>query len=255
MLRLINADPHCDVNLEQSRGGGDQRHHLTYNFPRGQVIGRFDCKLKYQEYGEILAEVIVVRADTTLPSADAGDDRAGGLLVVDEVDTVYDQTLFGFEGSPYLDQVYGVVRLTGVREVIRKRLNAGEALLTESRDGFDTRTDFYKALDATLRPLLEPILKKEIDRRSEPTKALSNAAEKKVKKALQKLNELFEDVTKQQPGGGPGSVGPAIPNVMAFEDERIQLKVGQTRRVRLLANSARVLARIHGYRGQQQWQC
>ena len=135
------------------------------------------------------------------PSAASGlhrkpDDRANGLLIVDEADTVYDQTLLGFDSSPYLDQVYGVVRLTGLRDVIREMLNAGVALLTESRDGFDPKTDFHKALEDGLKPQLEPILKKEIDRRSEPSKVLSEAAEKKVKRALQKLNELFEDVTK-----------------------------------------------------------
>lgn len=240
MLRLINADPYCSVILHQARGGGVHEQRLTYNFPRGQVIGKFQAEIKYRRFNPIIADVVVLRAETTLPTKEAGDDRANGLLIVDEVDTVYDQTLFSFDSSPYLDQVYGAVRLRGVREVIRELLNAGEALLTESRDGFDTKSDFYKTLEDALKPHLEPILKKEIDRRSEPSKVLSEAAEKKVKRALQKLNDLFEDVTKQRYEGGPGGPGPTVPDIMAFEEERLQLKVGQPRRIRLLANAARI---------------
>src|SRR5438552_7313902 len=76
MLRLINADPHCEVILQQSRAEGEIQNRLTYNFPRGQVIGRFSATLKYKKFKPIEAEVIVVRADTSLPTRDAGDERA-----------------------------------------------------------------------------------------------------------------------------------------------------------------------------------
>jgi len=242
MLRLINADPHCEILLQQSRAEGDIENRLTYNFPRGQVVGKFGASIPYKAYSPLEVEVVVIRADTSLPTKDAGDERANGLLIVDEVDTVFDQTLFGFEGSPYLDQVYGVVRISGAREVLRAELNKNIAILTESRDGFDPKTEFYKALESALIPKLEPILKKEIERRSEPSKSLSEAAEKKVKRALQKLNQLFEDVTKKKIEGGPGGPGTEVPKTIEFEDERVQLRLGFPRRVRLLANAAVIRA-------------
>lgn len=243
MLRLITSDPHCVVALEECRPGGIVPNRLQYNVPNGVVIGRFSDEFTYKPHSAVKLEAIVVRADSALPTQDAGDDQATGMLVVDETDTVYDQTFFGIE-SPYLDHVYGVLRLTGVRELIRNRLNAGEALLTESRDGFDQKKDFYKALAAAVVARLRPILEKEIERRAEPTKALSESAERRMKRALQRLNDLFEEVTKQRDGGGGGGGGVKVPEVLAFADERVQLVLGRPRRVRLLGNAAALKAGV-----------
>lgn len=243
MLRLITADPHCSVMLEEHRPSGLVTSQLQYNFPSGVVIGRMAGSFSYGSYPAVQFEATVVRADSVLPTRDAGDEQATGLLVVDETDTVYDQTFFGIE-SPYLDQVYGIIRLTGVRNIIRDRLDSGEALLTESRDGFDEKREFYKDLARTVGLLLKPILEKEIARRSEPTKALSDSAERRVKQALRRLNDLFEEVTKQREGGGGGGGGVEIPDVIAFADERVQLVLGRPRRVRLLGNAGSVKAGV-----------
>lgn len=239
MLRLINSDPSTTVHLEQIRRDGTSESQLRFEFPRGQVLKRLHAQVQYRDYSPIVAEGIVVRADTVLPTRDNGDERLTGLLIVDEADTVYDQTFFSkYEASSmYLDQLYGVVRLTGIREIIRDRLNAGEALVTESRDGFDTTKDFFKTIEAALMPELEPTFKKEIERKSVSETSLSESSAKKVKKALSKLNELFEEVTKEQQGGGDGGRGGLIvPKTIAFEIDRLQLRLGQGRRIRLLGN-------------------
>lgn len=238
MLRLINSDPSTTVLLEQIRRDGPSESPLHFEFPRGQVLKQLRTEVKYLNYPPIVAEGIVVRADTPLPTKDQGDERLTGLLIVDEADTIYDQTFFSkYEGSIYLDQLYGVIRLTGIRDIIREKLNAGEALVTESRDGFDTSKDFFKALETALVPELEPIFKKEIERKSTTDTSLSENSEKKVKKALNKLNELFEEVTKEsQGGGGGGGGGLKVPDTIAFEVDRVQLRLGQGRRIRLLGN-------------------
>lgn len=239
MLRLINADPSASVLIEQSRAAGNTEVPLHFQFPRGQVLKHLRTEIQYQNYPPIVAEGIVVRAETPLPTRDAGDERMTGMLIVDEADTVYDQTFFSkYDASIYLDQLYGVIRLTGIRQIIRDRLNAGEALVTESRDGFDPSKDFFKIIEAALMPHLEPTFKKEIERKSTSESSLSEVSEKKVKKALNKLNELFEDVTKErQTGGSGGNNGTlVIPNTIAFETERTQLRLGQSRRIRVLGN-------------------
>lgn len=243
MLRLINADPFCDVKVGQVRHGTTESSRLRYFFPRGQVISSFKTTASLDSFPQIIAEGVVIRTESSLPGPEADDERATGLLIVDEHDTVYDQTFFRFENSLYLDHVYGIVRLTGVREILRARLEAGEALLTESRDGFDRKKDLYKILDEAISAILEPVFRKEIERRSQPTKALSESGEKKLKKVFERLNDLFEDVTKQQaPGTGTGAGGLKVPTSLEFEDSRVHLRVGLPRHVRLLANAAVVNA-------------
>ncbi|MGK2962570.1 MAG: hypothetical protein ACSLFK_10555 [Gemmatimonadaceae bacterium] len=238
MLRLIHADPSCSVTLEQVRHNGTSATDLRYNFPRGQVIKHIKVPIEHDGW-TFHAEGVVVRADTSLPGRDDGEARANGLLLVDEVDTVYDQTLFSrYDTSVHLDQVYGVIRLTGIRAYIRERLDAGEALVTESRDGFDVTKSFYKSLESALMKELEPVFKKEIERRAGPSHELSAATSKKIEKVFQKLNEFFEDLTKQSPpGGGGGGTSIEVPDLMEFEDKVIELRLGQPRRIRLLANA------------------
>lgn len=241
MLRLINADPFCDVVVEQVRHGATETNSLKYFFPHGQVVKNFQTHVMVGSFPPIKVEGVVIRAESALPTSD--DDRATGLLIVDETDAVYDQTFFRFDSALYLDHIYGVLRLTGVRDILRARLEQGEALLTESRDGFDKKKDLYRALDEVISPILEPLFKKEMERRSEPTRKLSESAEKKLKKAFERLNNLFEDVTKQQPtGGGTGGEGLKVPETLEFEEPRVQLRVGTPRYVRLLANAAVVNA-------------
>ncbi len=239
MLRLINADPACNVRLDQVRHGATESSRLQYFFPRGQVVKPFHAKIEFEEFPPMVADGIIVRSDSPLPSKESGDDRATGLLIVDEADAVYDQTFFRFESSPYLDHVYGVIRLTGLREILRSKLESGEALLTESRDGFDAKKGLYRALDEQLFPILDPIFRKEIERRSQPEKGLSQTAEKKLKKAFEKLNDLFEDLTKEQvTGTGTGGTGLKVPEGMEFEEPRLQLRAGLPRHIRVLGNAA-----------------
>jgi hypothetical protein len=202
-------------------------------------LKHFKTDMQYEKFPTVSIEGIVVRCDSALPGKDAEDDRATGLLLVDEFDAIYDQTFFGSEGSLHLDHLYGIVRIKGIREILRAKLNAGEALLTESRDGFDKKKDLYKALEKAITPHVDDVFKKEIARRSNSENALSKSAEKKLRKAFEKLNDLFDDLTKQAAAGtGEGGHTLKLPESMEFEDARVQLRVGTKRRIRLLANSA-----------------
>lgn len=245
MLRLINADPSASVIVGQTRRDGTAEQRLQYEFPHGQVVKRFTTSFKFRSYEPIKIDGIVVRADTALPTKEAADERGNGFLIVDDADTVYDQTFFSkYEPSLYLEHVYGVIRLSNIRDVIRDCLNKGEALVTETRDGFDTSKELYRELEAAVLPHVDAVLRKEVDRASTSESTLSGASEKKVKKALSRLNDLFQEVTKEDtPGTGGGGNGVAMaPKTIAFEVERLQLTVDRSRRIRLLGNTAVVAA-------------
>ncbi len=242
MLRLINSDPSASVVIEQARRDGTSESRLRYEFPRGQVVKRFSTTMKYEQYPPIAVEGTIVRSDTVLPGRDAGDERGCGLLIVDETDTVYDQTFFPkYEMSVALNSIYGVVRLVGIREILRDKLEGGVALVTETRDGFDKSTEFLSLLESTVLAQIEETLRREIEREGKSDSELSGANKKRVKKALGRLNELFEEITKEDgTGAGEGSSAHvAAPESIAFESERVQLRLDQPRRLRLVANADR----------------
>jgi len=193
-LRLINADPRCNVSLECYRSGGKIfSKPLMYEFWPGRVIAKNSTTVKYDKYDPITIDWIAIRADEKLKQSDADDDREGGFLVVDECDTVYDLTLFDFENQPGLDRLYGIVRITGLRELIKDRINNhGEALIRESRDGFDTKTDFVKkCLWPKMKSELEPLIRSEKKASSIDGEELSEDMRKRVHKAFSSLNALY----------------------------------------------------------------
>jgi len=236
MLRLINANPCCDVLLEQHRSSGILINGLSYNFPGGQAIGRFNEKLHYENYPPVNIEAIIFRADDKLNGENDLDVRENGLLIVDERDAVYDLTLFDFDKSPGLEQVFGVVRLTGFREIAHDRLqNFHDAIITDTRDGLDRKHDFYKALVKTVKPHLDPILTSEKKRVLGGNTDLSSEMKKKVDKALEALNSLYTAETGET-GEGPGITEKEIPEFdkVIFYPSEVTLKAGTPRIVYLL---------------------
>lgn len=202
MLRLINADPTFRVLLEQTIKGNTNRVELTYNFPSGEVLLNFNASLKYLEYPNVKIEGIIARANEILDVGATGDDRQSGLLVVDEADTVYDLTLFGFDKVPGLERLYGVVKLTGFREIAQDRLdNHGEAIISDSRDGFSPKHLFTKELWKILTHILEPIIEEE-KKRGKGEGKLCEESKKKVDNALKELNRLYSLETDDKSGSG-----------------------------------------------------
>src|SRR5207244_10317270 len=106
MLRLINSDPNVTVKLFRYRAHKKTTEEsLDYDFPIGDVIERFSFAVTTPVPGASLAplgvEGIVCRADIKgdLPGKDAREQRANGLLIVDDKDAVLDLTLLPqFEG-------------------------------------------------------------------------------------------------------------------------------------------------------------
>jgi len=241
MLRLINADPACRVLLQQHRTARRKiAHELGYNFPPGTVVGRFSTSWTFEDYPPIHIEGLAVHSLDPLSQGSGLDkeQREGGFLVVDEHDTVYDLTLFGFETKPGLDHLYGVVRLSGAPRIITDLLSRSQrkaAVITDSRDGFDQRTDFARALWREVYPLLRPIVDAEAELATREVQ-ISEETDKRVKRAFRELNELFKAETE---GEGPIQPEPEPVTGIRFDaDGPLQLRAGTPRNVHLLAEAA-----------------
>ena len=131
MMRLITADPNTELVIERIRGGGVYRDRAEHDFPRGVVIGRCSDVLLLPDAPRLPVDILVARADEALQSDPIHTDRReNGLLFVDDNDAVMDMTLLPeYDKNPFLNHIYGVVRITGIRDVVESMLEAEEAEL------------------------------------------------------------------------------------------------------------------------------
>src|SRR6266542_309481 len=106
-------------------------------------------------------DILVARSDRKMASNPYSyERRENGLLFVDDHDAVLDLTLLPeYDKNPLLSRIYGVVRLTGIRAPLEGLLEARypEAVLTETRDGFDSRNEIAAALLKLVERHVKPV--------------------------------------------------------------------------------------------------
>src|SRR6202035_1962616 len=98
------------------------------DFPIGVVVGRSDDELDLKYLGKLPINILVARSDVALESDAINIERREyGLLFVDENDAVLDLTLLPeFDKNPYLKQLYGIVRIVGLRAILEAKLEDEE---------------------------------------------------------------------------------------------------------------------------------
>ena len=162
--------------------------------------------------------------------------RENGLLFVDEKDAVLDLTFLpDFEGAPYLNKSFGVVRLSGIRSILEHYLNQGkESPLTTTRDGFDVRHEFTQFFFGELRKYLEPVYRKEEERQKKSeTQDLSAGATQRLNDAMRQLNKYLNELLGSGEDGDAGGGEPKdVP--IQFVPAKTKIVVGQPRFVMLL---------------------
>lgn len=246
MLRLIHADPNIKVRLFRYRAFKKvTEEQLSYDFPIGDVIERLSFRIDSPVPGipvpALEVEGIVCRANVkgSLPGIEAREQRANGLLIVDDSDAVLDLTLLPeYERAPYLANVFGIIRVKNMRKAIEWFLNNGkDSPLTTTRDGFDSKHELTKLLFAELEKRLGPVYRREEERFNKGSEAVPTAVRQRINDALKELNRLLREVAGEgQEGGRDGALDPALP--LQFLPRQTRLFVGKPRRVRLFFHKA-----------------
>jgi hypothetical protein len=262
MLRLIASDPNVELLLRQYRTQKVIEDQLHFDFPVGQVIESrsaiFD-PAKYEIEGKPVAvDFVVVRSNGQRPlqgSFPDRDARERGMLIVDDLDAVYDLTFADpdFEKAEFLDRIYGVIRITGLWQILQSYLNAESPTspLRPDRDGFNRDHEFSQALLDFIATELRPLYEKERKRAEENQKGeLSTETKRRVEDALKQLNKYFQQITELT-GEGEGGNDEDIPeptDPISFYPARTRLIAGRLKQVVLLVredvvnDSAGVLA-------------
>ncbi len=237
MLRLIAADPFMHVFLRRFRSDGSFEDRLTYDFDLGTVLKQVTDNFRHPRLGDIPINILVARSDRKMIYDPFNyGRRENGLLFVDEHDAVLDLTLLPeHDNNPLLSRIYGIVKLTGIRNRLEALLEdqRPEAVLSETRDGFDTRNEIARALFATIERHVKPVYEEEEKRERKGGSARSAELDRKVKDALRELNKFHVEETGEGNGGRPEAKEPEGP--LTFAQKTIRLVAGSERRVTLYA--------------------
>ncbi|MBE3040085.1 MAG: hypothetical protein IMZ62_14905 [Chloroflexi bacterium] len=245
MLRLIAADPNVQIALRQYRAGRNiVKDRVTYDFPIGSVIESFSRVFDPGSgSGPLQVDFLLARSDRKLQGLGGDRDvRENGLLVVDELDAVYDLTFVDpdYERAEFLQHVFGIVRINGLRAILEAHLNSPDfptSPLRVDRDGFNRDHEFSRSLLDFLASELRPCYERERKRVEEREQGkLSDATRKRIDDALKHLNKYFQKITETAGTGQGGDVDEAEPpaEAVAFLPKCTRLIVGHPRKVLLL---------------------
>jgi hypothetical protein len=147
MLRKIMTNPRRKVLLIDQNS--DERRRLRYTLPEGKEILSEDFALCYKTYPEFRIHISLWRSETEL--LQSGDDRTGGLLIIDDANVVLDISLFKYDNEPLASRFFGEVVINGFRGLLINE----EAVLTEERNGIARRHPFCDQLIHEIERRLE----------------------------------------------------------------------------------------------------
>ncbi len=122
------------------------------------------------------------------------------IIVIDENESVFDNTMFGHENNPATKNLSGQLLISGFYKLCYDHLNSDnpEAIVRENRTGFETKSNFYKELDKSVLPHLMRVL--EASGRKVETTNLGN--NRKFNEALKNLNKYLKAELKDEIHGG-----------------------------------------------------
>jgi hypothetical protein len=235
MLRLIAADPNTEVIVRRIRAGGRYENPLSYDFPIGPVLGRFSDTLSLGKEGSFPVDILLARSDQALQTDPVNiDRRENGLLFVDDNDAVLDLTLLPeYDKNPYLQHLYGVVRLSGIRSLLEAKLESEEAVavLSEIRDGFNRKHDITQAIFSLVEKHVKPLYQAEEKRQKRGDSTRSEALNQKIKDVLKAINDFNKEETDEDGTGDPNRKEPIY-----FAVKTVQLYAGVPKTVSVFVN-------------------
>jgi len=154
-----------------------------------QLIHRFlsVLKLAHNDYENFPIHISIWRAKTDLTQT--GDDRDGGVLLIDDEDAVLGISLFKYDNEPLATRFFGEVKIGRFRKLLEKE----EAVLSEERVGLVAPHPFCRDVIGKIEKRIGKAVKeeslrrqKEIERQTDPEEAT------RYKKAFNILNEIAE---------------------------------------------------------------
>lgn len=172
------------INLSE----GSKKRHLTYGLQAGKELLSERFTVSADAYGEFPIQFSLRRAETVL--SQSGDEREGGLLIVDDADSVLDMSLFKFDNEPLASRFFGEVVIGRFRDLLERDLE--EPVLKEEREGLDRSHPVCRAIIAEIEGRIERMVKEEQRRQTEARSEIDTEENTRYKAAFKILNEIAE---------------------------------------------------------------
>lgn len=184
-LRKIIINPKRKIMLIDIKN--NTKIPLEYNYPEGNEILKNNFLISYNGFPDFPVEIILNRAKVQL--LQSGEDRQGGLLILDEYNNPLDISMFKFDNEPLADSFFGEIRITNFRKLLENE----EAVLDQERKGLIQDHPFCKSLISKIEEILEKEIEKEKKRREEKLVTVKDKEEaERIKKAFSIINEIAE---------------------------------------------------------------
>lgn len=189
-----------------------------------------DEKLQFKYDGNILeGHLVLVHNNKKNPDSK--------ILVYDEKKAVYDNTFFGRERDAGMNEIEGRLEINGLTEFAKKMMNEKkETIITTTRDGFNTRHDFYvdvkNKVDKYIIAASSQVSKEE----EKPKNSLKN--KKEWKSFFKDINRYFKNELEtiiDDGGGGDNTKNPPEEG-LKFVRSSISIKKDKHYLIKLLVN-------------------
>lgn len=189
-LRKIMVNPQREILLLEA--DTKECRLIRYQIPQGKEIMNQNFVVSYGKYGNFLIHFVLFRADKELTQT--GDDRDGGLLLVDDKNAVLGISLFKYDNEPLAARFFGEVRIDRFRELLEKE----EAVLDEERNGLVSRHPFCQKLIAEIERRLEINVQEERARKQKEEQSKFDREEtNRYRKAFSILNEIAAEEAEE----------------------------------------------------------
>ena len=186
LLRMILTSRRRKVFLVDGDTG--ERRKLRYQMPDGTDVLVDNFTIDYGGHGSIPIEVCVKRS-VSGDLDQAGDNRIGGLLILDELNVVLGISLFKYDNEPLAARLFGHVRIGSFRPLLEDE----EPVLREDRQGLELHHSFCQHLMAEVEKRLENVVNQERTRRQKEEQSKIDREEaNRFRTAFRILNEIAE---------------------------------------------------------------
>lgn len=233
MFRYLLNDPYRRITIHE----GNKKHTLNaeaYLFnPKRAIIKAKPFAFHHESHH--------IEGTLTLYDNPKKDEDETHVIIKDERNAVYDNTLFNLEDYPGANRISGEMTIHGLYQILREKLEDLEnpmQILTDSRDGFDRRIDFTKTFFKAVKPIVEKAIKQNNERRHAQTVSLSDV--KKFVSALKRINDYYEDRLARRIGALTPGIEPPAKGI-AFARETIEITEGKTYALQVFINANNIV--------------
>ncbi len=210
MLRKINTSDKFKIIFVDSYGKSEI---IRYTNPSGELkVVETDIPIVVNIKNnpvEIFVDIKIWKSEESLKKITKRDYRAGGLLVVDENDSVLDLQLFDYENNPYAEKIFGEIKIKGWRRAI----DLDETLLDDRRTGLRRGTDLYYEISSIVEDKLGPIIDEEREKSSVRD---INRTQTRIQNAISEINKIVKECLQSSFSTGSTPLPTEIPNGIAF---------------------------------------